>query len=138
MRSYHRIGTHDPGIQLDIVGAFLFCQATLGSGLVRGPKIDAMLTDKEKKIHGILGHEIRPFGGLMTAKLIAGPLRSARKCPQGPKNTYSAEIVKTLAEGRGTVRGDLPPLGLRESMQHWSNAVTRSWCLGCSETAGSQ
>ena len=110
MRSYPRIGTHDLGIQLDIVGAFLFCQGALGGGLVRGPKIDAMLTDKEKKIHGNFGHEIRPFGGLMTAKLIAGPLRSVWKCPRGPKNAYSAEIGKTLAGGRGTVRGDLPPL----------------------------
>ena len=46
------------GIQLDIVGAFLFCQGPWGGGLVRGPKIDAMSTDKDKKILGHFGPEI--------------------------------------------------------------------------------
>ena len=118
MRSYPRIGTHDLGIQLDIVGAFLFCQGALGGGLVRGPKIDAMLTDTEKKIHGNFGHQIRPFGGLMTAKLIAGPLRSVWKCPRGPKNAYSMEIGKTLVGGEwDSLWGPPPP----SSEYHFSN-----------------
>ena len=53
LTSYPRSQPHDLGIQIDIIGALLFGQDSLGDGIVRGEKIDKILS----------GEDTWPFSG---------------------------------------------------------------------------
>ena len=50
---FPRVGPHDLGVQIDIVGAFLLCQGTLG----RWP------CERGKNDKTLLGDDSRPFSG---------------------------------------------------------------------------
>ena len=52
-RSYPRIGPHDLGVQIDIIGGFLSVRVPWGEGVVRGPEIGNVL----------LGKNTWPFSG---------------------------------------------------------------------------
>ena len=90
-RSYPRIGSHDLGIQIDIIDALLIHWGALGDGIMRGPKVDGILSGREPGPFSGPGERSQ---GIKTGDLQEMPVRTWWDPSRGPKPAKSGKNLK--------------------------------------------
>ena len=93
LRSYPRVRPHDLGIQIDITSGFLFRQGPWGDGIMRGAKIDNILSGKNTWPFSGPGERSR---GIETRDLHETAVRTWWDHSRGPKPAILGHVGPKL------------------------------------------